>query len=147
MSGINNRCLKEILILTCIDRTERAKNTFCSIAHKNCSRHHAGCFFNPLLGVSLAFNYAREGRIAQESHLSAVAGLYERPELRRGLLSAPGSLMVFRHCVDKIFVPREEGFAGDGTHLKQSYDFGHRKRLESIYLCPVKRVLPKTVPI
>ena len=46
-------------------------------------------------GVSLAFHYAREGRIAQEARLSAVAGLYERPERRRGLLSAPGSLMAF----------------------------------------------------
>ena len=52
-------------------------------------------------GVSLAFHYAREGRIAQEARLSAVAGLYERPELRRGLLSAPASLMVSRPRVDK----------------------------------------------
>ena len=30
-------------------------------------------------GVSLAFHYAREGRIAQEARLSAVTGLYEWP--------------------------------------------------------------------
>ena len=44
---------------------------------------------------------ACEGRIAQEARLSAVAGHYERPELRRGLPSAPDSLSVGRPRVDK----------------------------------------------
>ena len=32
---------------------------------------------------------------------------------------------------EKIFVPKEEGLAADGTLLKGSYDFGHRNLLES----------------
>ena len=44
----------------------------------------------------------------------------------------------------KTFMPREEGFAGDGTHLKDSCDFGHKNLLERRYLCPGKKVLLET---
>ena len=32
-------------------------------------------------------------------------------------------------AVEKIFVPTEEGFAGDGTHLKESCVSGHKRWL------------------
>ena len=31
-------------------------------------------------------------------------------------------------AVEKIFVPTEEGFALDGTHLRRKSDLGHRKK-------------------
>ena len=34
-----------------------------------------------------------------------------------------------RECREvKIFVPREEGFVGNDTHLRRKSDLGHRKR-------------------